>query len=105
MHRSPQYWADPQAFNPSRFLDPSQNTASAFLPFEKGPRNCIGQQLALTEAKVIMLLTLRFFDFEPRFDEVGPRIDGWGGRAYQELKLTAKPKDGIPMGVKLRGKH
>ena len=49
-----------------------------------------------------MLLTLRFFDFEPRIDEMGPGIDGWGGRAYQELKLTAKPKDGIPMVVKMR---
>jgi hypothetical protein len=29
-------------------------------------------------------------------------IEGWGGRAYQILKLSAKPKDGIPMKVRVR---
>lgn len=74
----------------------------AWMPFERGPRNCIGQQLAMVEAKVIAVLTLRWFDFEPRLKNDGLSIPGWGERMYQINKLTAKPKDGLPMVVKLR---
>ncbi|RDW69974.1 hypothetical protein BP5796_08371 [Coleophoma crateriformis] len=102
MHRSPEHWTNPNEFNPARFLDASSINNAAYLPFEKGPRNCIGQQLALVETKVIMVMTLRFFDFTPMLNQDGPGIDGWGGKAYQVLTLTAKPKDGLPMTVKLR---
>ncbi|RDW89675.1 hypothetical protein BP6252_01707 [Coleophoma cylindrospora] len=102
MHRSPEHWTNPNEFIPARFLDASSINNAAYLPFEKGPRNCIGQQLALVETKVIMVMTLRFFDFTPMLNQDGPEIDGWGGKAYQVLALSAKPKDGIPMTVKLR---
>lgn len=37
---------------------------SAWRPFERGPRNCIGQELANIEARVILALTVRRYDFE-----------------------------------------
>jgi cytochrome P450 len=90
-------------FDPDRFLVPLDRAQNdAYMPFSKGPLNCIGRQLALTEAQVVMVLTLRFFDFEPVYGEDAPTIPGWGGKAYQELKLGAKAKDGIPMRVRLR---
>ncbi|KAH8799811.1 cytochrome P450 [Xylogone sp. PMI_703] len=110
MARDPELWNSPdpsitvQDFYPDRWFSPKTYNLAAWQAFEKGPRNCIGQQLAIVEAKVIMLLTLRWFDFQAVFKEGGKgvtEIKGWGGRAYQELKLTAKPKDGIPMRVKL----
>jgi len=36
---------------------------SAWRPFERGPRNCIGQELANIEARVILALTVRRYDF------------------------------------------
>jgi cytochrome P450 len=54
-HRSPAIWGkDATTFNPSRFMP--ENAANlpegAWRPFEKGPRNCIGQDLALLEARM-----------------------------------------------------
>lgn len=52
-------------FVPERWL----NGADAHIPpsawraFERGPRNCIGQELALLEAKVVLALAARY-DFE-----------------------------------------
>lgn len=36
---------------------------SAWRPFERGPRNCIGQEMAFLEARVVVALTARRYDF------------------------------------------
>lgn len=41
----------------------------AWRPFEKGPRTCIGQELALLEMKIIMVMTLRYFDIKADYEE------------------------------------
>lgn len=103
IQRDEALFPSPSTFNPDRFLPSLDRSAlEAWMPFAKGPNNCIGQQLALVEAKVVMVLTLRYFDFEAAYTKEGPSIEGWGGRAYQELNLNAKPKDGLPMRVGLR---
>lgn len=37
--------------------------AGAWRAFERGPRNCIGQELATIEARVVMALVARRFEF------------------------------------------
>lgn len=117
LHRSAAHWAEPHAFDPSRFLGDS--TANpAFVPFSKGPRNCIGQELALLESRVILALTLRLFDFAPAYDEIS-KLDGdgygrreakgwqgmrmFGEEAWQVQKGTAKPRGGMPCRLSVRG--
>ena len=62
LHRHQRLWHDPQAFLPSRFL-PDQPAPSrfAFMPFGAGPRICVGAQLAMTEAVLVLGLLVRQF--------------------------------------------
>jgi cytochrome P450 len=46
IHRNPEYWSNPEVFDPDRFLEggemDSQSPTSAYLPFGAGTRQCIG---------------------------------------------------------------
>ncbi|KAK0120469.1 hypothetical protein ONS96_010683 [Cadophora gregata f. sp. sojae] len=122
MHRREDLFPCPDEFIPERFL-PAPDTYPAqreivkdsWRPFEKGPRNCIGQELAVLEMKIIMVMTLREFDISSEYEEwdrmmgrekPGEMLDGkrgmFGMRAYQEMKATAKPSDDMPVRVKRR---
>ncbi len=56
MHRHPEYWRDPERFDPDRFLP--ERVASrprfAYSPFGGGPRLCVGNDLALMEMQLIL---------------------------------------------------
>jgi cytochrome P450 family 709 len=61
---SQRYWeGDPDAFNPARFKNGQSAGAAlhpmAFIPFSAGPRNCIGFQFALLEAKAVLAVILQ----------------------------------------------
>lgn len=116
MHRQPDLWPNAEEFIPERFLvkegEPLFPPKGAWRPFEYGPRNCIGQELAYIELKIFIVLTLRDFDIRPAYEEQD-RIDGQdrsthtvnGDRAYQVLVATAKPILGYPSRVTKRGKR
>jgi benzoate 4-monooxygenase len=58
---------DPEAFNPERWnLDSPdlEQLKESFLPFAHGKRNCIGQNLAIFEMKLILASVFRSFRFE-----------------------------------------
>lgn len=63
IHRNSDYWPQPNDFLPERWLvdkdDPLFPTAKGmWRAFEYGPRNCIGQELALLEIRLILALTV-----------------------------------------------
>lgn len=66
-HHDPAYWGhDAHLFNPDRFangISKAGNNPFAFMPFGFGPHNCIGQNFALIEAKVVVALILQRFAF------------------------------------------
>jgi cytochrome P450 len=110
MHRSEELWPSPDAFIPERFLatdgDPLYPVKGAWRPFELGPRNCIGQELAMLELKIVMALTVREFEVIPGYEEYDKQRGVksktvFGERAYQILRATAKPAQGMPARVRV----
>jgi cytochrome P450 family 6 len=49
IHYDPQYYSEPEIFNPENFSDDSRarRPHNAYLPFGDGPRNCIGNKNSL----------------------------------------------------------
>ena len=66
LHRDPRWWAEPERFRPERWLrrvpgqadcfDPKSpgQPRGAYLPFGAGPRMCIGEQFAWSEAATML---------------------------------------------------
>ena len=71
LHRRSEYWSNPLEFDYQRWLrDPISGLKPklphpyAYLPFAAGPRNCIGQNFALLESKVMLVMFLQHCEFE-----------------------------------------
>jgi cytochrome P450 len=57
VHHNDKFWTNPMVFDPTRFLDSNKIPEPyTFLPFIDGPRNCLGQYLALLESKMVISL-------------------------------------------------
>lgn len=62
LHRHRRLWANPDMFDPGRFLDgPPLAHRFAYLPFGAGPRVCVGAQFALAEATLVLATLMRDF--------------------------------------------
>jgi unspecific monooxygenase len=75
LHRHKKLWAQPEIFDPRRFLPDAPPPARfAYLPFGVGQRVCIGAQFALTEATLVLATMIQAFHIERADDEpVVPR--------------------------------
>ncbi|GIW08737.1 MAG: cytochrome P450 [Dehalococcoidia bacterium] len=56
MHRDARYWPDPLRFDPTRFLPEAvaSRPRLSYFPFGAGPRICIGESFAWTEATLLL---------------------------------------------------
>ncbi|CDY12618.1 BnaA02g12860D [Brassica napus] len=91
IHHSKELWGeDATEFNPERFS--SRNFASSrhFMPFAAGPRNCIGQNFAMMEAKLILAMLVSKFSFTISENY----------RHAPIVVLTIKPKYGVQLILK-----
>lgn len=106
-HRFEDFWPEPNRCIPERWLvpegDPLHPRSSAYRPFELGPRNCIGQEMAMQELRLILAMTVREFDIDSKFPADSPRV--FGDTAYQTMEmgqLSACPTGGMPVRVRSR---
>lgn len=63
LHRNPELWKNPAAFDPDRFLNGKEPDRFTFLPFGAGPHVCIGAQLAMTEAVLVLARLVQLYRF------------------------------------------
>lgn len=93
IHLDPELWGEGvYDFNPGRFEEGISKAAKhpmAFLPFAHGPRNCIAQNFALMEAKLVLATLLPRFSFTP-----SPSY-----KHSPQLMITTRPKYGAPIIV------
>jgi cytochrome P450 len=94
LHRHRALWADPDAFDPNRFLDGARERIDrfAYLPFGVGPRICIGATFALQEASIVVATVMRHFTLE-----LAP-----GHAVWPVHRVTVRPSGGLPMIVRRR---
>ena len=109
VHYNPLYYPSPAKFQPERFLDPEKVIPrSHFRTFGHGPRACLGQNLAQDELRIILLMTLRDYEFEcaglkpnPQPKTTYTELDTiFGDIVFQELGLEARPRGGMMMTCK-----
>jgi cytochrome P450 len=90
-HRHPEFWPDPEAFDPDRFT-PERSAGRprfAWYPFLGGPHQCIGQEFAVLEAVVAIATVVRSFRLT-----LPP-----GAVVEPEPLLTIRPRGGMSMTV------
>ncbi|EAT41568.1 AAEL006784-PA [Aedes aegypti] len=97
IHNDPQYYPNPEKFDPERFSDENKSKINpfAYMPFGVGPRNCIGSRLALMEMKLIMYYLLREFSFEPTEKTQIPLklvMSGFALQGEKDVWLEFKPR-------------
>jgi cytochrome P450 len=116
LHRSPEFWKDPDVYDPFRFLTPFNNPAQktwagysppsenrqypteadsdyAFMPFGGGSRRCIGDQFAMMESVATLSIVLQRFDMTLASD---PQDVGMYTGA------TIHTQNGLPMRISRR---
>ncbi len=89
-HRDPEYWVDPDQFQPERFSPEARKSHVPFqyLPFGGGPRLCIGHQFAMMEMQVALACFLRAFRPVPV-----PETNA----VQPTPMITLRPDPGIPI--------
>lgn len=65
IQRRPDYFEDPESFDPDRFLPECEKAMHkyAWFPFGHGPRGCIGQHFAMLEAALALARLVQEFEF------------------------------------------
>lgn len=90
LHRHPKYWTDPLDFKPERWSKTAEKDPKfhhfAYIPFSAGSRVCIGQRFSMYEAKLILALLIREFEFI-----ISPSLEGKELRVSSFVTIRSDP--------------
>lgn len=98
LHRDPEYWSEPEEFQPERFSKSNKDSINPYIyvPFGNGPRNCIGMRFALMNMKLAVIKVLQNFSFKPcKETQIPVELDSQG---------IIKPQKPIVLTAELRNK-
>ncbi|KAK9357261.1 cytochrome P450 [Lipomyces starkeyi] len=116
----PERWLGQASTSSEDYASPSMGhdyqhriPVSAWRPFERGPRNCVGQELANLEARLILAMAARRYDFTkvglgaPALKHGEPVQDQHGQYEvtkplFETFNMSSKPVDGMKMTVKFQ---
>jgi cytochrome P450 len=91
LHRRPDFYPEPDRFDPNRFLPANEKKLprNAWLPFGGGARICIGSHFAMMEGILVLATLLQRVTFNRR----------WEGDIKPEPLVTIRPRGGVPITV------
>nr|QZM07471.1 cytochrome P450 monooxygenase CYP9EK1 [Lasioderma serricorne] len=97
LHYDPQYFPNPEQFDPDRFSDENKKNIvpGSYIPFGNGPRNCIGSRFALLEVKTLFFHLLSKFDLVFTEKTILPM-------KLKTVGFSMKPDGGFQIGLKRR---
>jgi cytochrome P450 len=90
-HRHPEFWPDPERYDPSRFVGEHDRPSYAYFPFGGGPRACVGEHFAVLEATILLATVLARY----RVTAVLPDL-------RVEPLVTLRPIGAVPVKLELR---
>jgi len=95
IHHDPEYWPDPEKFDPERFSEKVKATRHpyAYMPFGVGPRNCIAMRFALAEGKAALAHLILDFKLQPGSETQIP---------IKFTKANMKPEGGLWLDIQSR---
>ncbi len=93
-HRHPEFWENPEGFDPDRFLPERSESRPryAYFPFGGGPRQCSGKGFALVEAQLLLAMICQRYELD--------LMAGWP--VEPDALITLRPRNGLPMVLRQR---
>lgn len=90
-HRHPDFWEEPDRFDPLRFTPERSKSRPplAYFPFGEGPRSCIGRHFAMLQMQLVVAMIAQRYRIR---DEPGHEVELWP-------VITLRPRNGVPIRI------
>ncbi|MFD0901810.1 cytochrome P450 [Actinomadura sediminis] len=94
VHMNPEYWPDPQRFDPGRFAPEASagRPRLAYIPFGIGPRSCEGAALAMVEAELVLAVLLKRFEFRAAPGQTVTPVERFVLWAAEDILMEVTPR-------------
>ncbi|NGN63313.1 cytochrome P450 [Streptomyces sp. A7024] len=94
VHMNPEYWPEPEVFDPDRFTPEASagRHRLAYIPFGIGPRSCEGAALAMVEATLVLATLLKRFRFRPAEGRTVTPIERFVLWAAEDIHMELTPR-------------
>lgn len=95
IHHDPEYYSEPEKFDPERFSpeETKKRNAMTWLAFGDGPRNCIALRFGMMQTRIGLITLLNRFEFSPCAKTLIPMVFGTS-------PIVLSPKEGIYLKIK-----